>query len=185
EEYRSSLDETEEYRNRLMEILADTLLELADERQMLSFYQVKTAGQNAVIAAGMAAVLHEMNEQRFGRAEKLLNYICSYRDCFLHYPDLSQLAEFLQKMLLQARSRSLTDSVQELIQRFTQLVLQQKLDDENQETAFLEIQRFYQRKTENEQEKQLERSLLQYCEAECLKLLSLFRLWTGGTECHR
>lgn len=157
----SEQDAAEEYGNWLIETYTDTIVSMSNLQQPLLFYPVNPIRLNAVTAAGVSVAMHEMRNHGFSRAEVILHYISSYRDCFFRYPALSGLLQDLQQLLDALRLGAEQETIADILADFGQ-----PLSFEEKEAVNGGIQRLYGRKPENGQDKQQMEAVLKFCEAE-------------------
>lgn len=160
-ELSESLFSEDEYCSWLKEIYADTIFLMADQQQPFSFYPVNPFRLNAAAAAGVAIAMYEIRKGAFSKAETILRYVSSYRDCFFRYPALSDLLQDCRQLLDALRDGGGHDAIAAVLES-----LQQPLSFEEKETPENGIQKLYLRKQESRQDKQFIGAVLKYCEME-------------------
>lgn len=152
-------EQTEMYRDWLMEIYADTIGRMAAKQQQILFYPADTVRKNAVVAAGIAVSFWEIRNHRYAQAGVILRYIKDYRDCFFRYPGLAHILHNLQQFLKALYEHAAENVIADFICELKKPVSFQEETGEG--IAYL-----CRKKPENEQDRKLISDILQCCQAE-------------------
>lgn len=155
------MDFKEAYDKWLVELYADTIMTMMERQQPLLFYPVNPVRLNAVAAAGVAVALFYIRSHAFSKAEMILQFVSSYRDCFFRYPALADLLQDLQQLLELLKDGMEPESWSSVLEK-----LKKPFSLEEKENTKAGIYRLYQKKQENRQDKRVMGSVLRYCEAE-------------------
>lgn len=152
-----------QYRNWLIRICEKTLLEMADQRQMLALYPVNTQRLRMVVITGVTTILDAMKNKQLAKAWKILSYLLEYRDCFFQYPELGRFLRDLSQILeyLCENSGQEAETLVPIRKKLKQPILLQ-----NTETKTSSLALFYRKQTSSPQDQLLLKAALRYCEME-------------------